>query len=159
MHGRAIRDTPQGPLMRRDVATPFFHEEFPSDLGRMADVMRRALEALSERGWVNDEAAFWLRLCLEEALVNAIYHGNKGDPTLKVNLEIAETGAACCIRVQDEGGGFVTGNVPEPSADSPGGRGICLIKHYMDDVEYDAADQCLVMCFRRKAEGAANNES
>lgn len=144
--------------MRRNVAIPFFREEFPSDLARMADAMRRALEALSERGWVREEAEFWLRLCLEEALVNAIYHGNKGDPALSVGLEMVEDRGACCIRVRDEGGGFLTEDVPSPDPDSPGGRGICLIKHYMDDVKYNAADQCLEMCFRRKAEGAAHNE-
>src|SRR5690606_15786274 len=88
---------------------------------------------------------------LEEALVNAIHHGNRGDNDLLVRVEIHEGDCDCRIRVYDKGHGFCPGSVPEPEADTtPGGRGLCLIKHFMDDVQYCPDEQCFEMTFSKK---------
>ena len=50
-----------------------------------------------------------------------------------------------------EGGGFRVDDVALPESDQLGGRGICLIRHYMEHVTFDTAAHCLEMSFRRKA--------
>ena len=117
----------------------------------MTQVIKDALGKLSERGWIPQENQFELHLCLEEALVNAINHGNQGDPSLRVRVRISEDGDTCRILVHDEGHGFQPACVPEPDLNTEGGRGICLIQHFMDKVHYDNKAQCLEMTFRKKS--------
>lgn len=133
------------------MTTAIYETEFPSDLRKMPEVIRDALGKLAERGWIPAENQFELHLCLEEALVNAINHGNQGDPGLQVRIRIEEEGDTCCISVQDEGSGFQPACVPEPDLNTEGGRGICLIQHFMDSVHYDPEAQCLEMHFRKKS--------
>jgi len=141
------------------VATTLYKETIPSDLSQMSATIRGALSVLEEHGWLKADGQFELHLCLEEALVNAINHGNRGNPGLSVSIEILEKDGTCCIRVHDEGAGFHPAEVPEPDASTEGGRGICLIKHFMDSVKYIPELQCLEMCFRKKGcKGAKTNE-
>lgn len=131
--------------------TAIYEKEIPSDLRKMPEIIRAALDKLTERGWIPQESQFELHLCLEEALVNAINHGNQGDPCLAVRIRIQEEGDTCRITVQDEGNGFQPALVPEPDLNTEGGRGICLIRHFMDSVKYDPEAQCLEMCFRKRS--------
>ncbi len=128
---------------------PFFEEEFPSTFAALNATLGRALEALARHGWIAQEHQSAARLCLEEALVNAIRHGNASDPRRHVRLELTEDGDHCIIRVYDEGSGFQPEQVCLPDAQQPGGRGVCLMKHYMEYIRYDQACKCLEMAFRR----------
>ena len=103
------------------------------------------------REFIAPEEVPCTRLCLEEALVNAIRHGNGCDARRKVSLELLGNGEYCTIRVCDEGAGFVPENVALPGSEQLGGRGICLMRHYMDHVQYNERDRCLEMKFHRKA--------
>jgi len=126
----------------------------------MGPALEGALSALRKHGWVDDSQLFYAHLCLEEALVNAITHGNHCDPKRKVRLEMAEEEGACVIRVWDEGRGFSVTEVPPPDCESEGGRGLCLIEYCMDDVYYDEREHCLVMRMGRKtlSKGVSNHE-
>lgn len=136
--------TPKGRTQR-----PFFKDEFPSTIEALGPVLDRALDALVRHGWLPEEHEGAARLCLEEALVNAIRHGNCCDPQRRVRLELAQEGERCLIRVYDEGSGFQPERIRMPDAHSPGGRGICLMRHYMDYIRYDRTSKCLEMAFRR----------
>jgi len=129
----------------------FFSEEFPSSLEAIGEVLPRAVAALRDGDWVESDQEFYARLCLEEALVNAMTHGNKGDCGLDVRLTMTEDGGYCLIRVYDSGCGFCPDGIKTPEPEQPDGRGICLIRHCMDDVTYSAAEHCLEMRMRRKA--------
>jgi serine/threonine-protein kinase RsbW len=82
-----------------------------------------------------------MRLALEEAIVNAIKHGNGMDPAkyVKVCCEI-DAGRAVVV-IEDEGTGFSPTDVPDPTTEEnlekPGGRGIMLMKAFMTNVEYN----------------------
>lgn len=117
----------------------------------MAATLDRAVDALLEGGWIPDSEVPCIRLCLEEALVNAVRHGNNSDANRTVQLTMTAHGERCVIQVSDEGGGFCVDGVSMPECDQLGGRGICLIRHYMESVRFDAAAHCLEMSFRRKA--------
>jgi serine/threonine-protein kinase RsbW len=88
----------------------------------------------------DEDALFAVRLCLEEALVNAFRHGNRLEPGLVVKFQASIGTDRCVFEVQDEGEGFDPGAVPDPTADEnleiPSGRGIMLMRAYMSEVEY-----------------------
>ncbi|MFP4499583.1 MAG: ATP-binding protein [Candidatus Hydrogenedentota bacterium] len=130
------------------MSKPFFEEEFKSDLQVMGGVLERAVAALVQHGWVAKENAMRARLCLEEALVNAIRHGNQGDASRSVRVQLTEEGGRCLVRVYDEGGGFRPEAIELPPSDACGGRGICLIKHYADYLIYNEEEHCLEMALR-----------
>lgn len=130
----------------------FYRAEFQSTFEAMGPVLNGALDALVENGCITSREEASTRLCLEEALVNAVRHGNDCVAERKVFLELAKNGERCVIRVGDEGGGFSPEEITMPECDQFGGRGICLIKHYMDQVRFDKKRRCLEMMFRRKAE-------
>ncbi len=130
----------------------FFARSFASTLNEVGKVLPEALQALQEGGWIEPSQVFYARLCLEEALVNAVVHGNHGDATLGVSVELIDEGEErCCIRVYDEGGGFSPEQVETPDCCNGGGRGIVLIRHCMDSVTYNTAERCLEMRMKRKA--------
>jgi serine/threonine-protein kinase RsbW len=133
------------------MSAPFFHEEFPSTFEAMTATLDRAVEALLQGGWIQASHEPCTRLCLEEALVNAVRHGNNNDADRSVTVSLADEGECCTIRVCDEGGGFSVDQVAFPEIDQMGGRGICLIRHFMEEVKFDTSANCLQMSFRRKA--------
>lgn len=127
-----------------------FIKSFPSTTEAVGKTVNEALEVLSAHKFcLTDSASFSLRLCLEEALVNAMVHGNGNQAARNVNLEIESEGDRCHVSVTDEGKGFDPQNVEMPDCNQLGGRGVCLIKHFMDEVRYNRAKQRLEMTFRR----------
>jgi serine/threonine-protein kinase RsbW len=83
-----------------------------------------------------------VELALREALVNAVVHGNQKDPGKKVHIRCrCGPGKEISVVVTDQGKGFdfekTVGNglIPDPAADH--GRGIPLMKVYMDDVHFE----------------------
>jgi len=88
-----------------------------------------------------EEVIFALRLSLEEALSNAIRHGNVGDADKRVYIRYAIDADRIDITVRDEGGGFDPASIPDPTAaenlENPSGRGIMLMRAYMNKVEYN----------------------
>lgn len=139
------------------MSKPFFMEEFPSEVERAGEIRQHALTSLMEHGWISEDQRFYAQLCLEEALVNAVTHGNNCDPARKVRVEMAEEGDECVIRVYDEGVGFAPEDIHIPDAATMNGRGICLIRHCMDKVVFDREAGCLVMRMRRKELGSGGD--
>ncbi len=133
------------------MSTPFFHEEFPSTFEAMTETLDHAVSALLRDGWIKTDQEPCTRLCLEEALVNAVRHGNNNDAARTVSLSLEADEDCCTIRVCDEGGGFRVDQVAFPELEQMGGRGICLIRHFMEKVKFDTSANCLEMSFRRKA--------
>jgi serine/threonine-protein kinase RsbW len=104
---------------------------------RIADGL---LEELQSKGF-SEVAVFAVRLAVEEALNNAIRHGNAMDPSKTAELVYEVTDENVDIRISDEGPGFDHGQVPDPTLDEnldkPTGRGLMLMRAYMDVVEYN----------------------
>ena len=134
---------------RKIVSTPFFHKEFASTTSAVAETLGEALESMTRQGWCEPDRMFCIRLCLEEALVNAVVHGNHNEPGRQVTVRIYDEGESCRICVQDEGSGFDPEAIGMPDCSELGGRGVCLIKEYMEDVTFDCVNKCLEMVFRR----------
>jgi serine/threonine-protein kinase RsbW len=134
------------PAPRGEIA---FEEEIASDMALVHSLVLRAVESLRTAGFLPLREEGRMALCIEEALVNAVVHGNKGDRKRKVRLQIFRAGGELSIVVSDEGKGFDPGKVEDPRrSDSvwrENGRGIFLIRHYMDNVEFFANGSAVLM--------------
>ena len=104
----------------------------------------------AQAGGFSEGEVFAIRLALEEALVNAIRHGNRLDPKKMVMVEWSVCDGTLDVVIADEGKGFVPDAVPDPTRDEnlerPGGRGLMLMKAYMDCVEYNKQGNIVRMC-------------
>ena len=113
--------------------------EIASDL-REAAIPKQAVIKELERCRFCEETTFAVKLALEEALTNAIKHGNRNDPSKRVTVRFAVTDEKAVIIVRDEGPGFEPEETPDPTTPDrlplPDGRGIMLIQSYMDEVRY-----------------------
>ncbi|MBX7168354.1 MAG: ATP-binding protein [Pirellulales bacterium] len=133
-----------------------YHDQrvIPSDPQAGKQVLDALLAALSRHEWVERDI-FSVHLAMEEALVNAIRHGNGGDPSKQVQVECRVAVDHCWIRICDEGPGFDPDQVPDPTSDEridvPSGRGIMLMRNFMTRVEYDGRGNCVVMEKRRES--------
>jgi len=102
-----------------------------------------------------DKDAMWaIRLALEEGIANAFTHGNKRDPKKSVEFYCRIDNTHAVFEVCDEGAGFDPGTVPDPTDEEnieiPSGRGIMLMRAYMDEVSYLTPGNRLRMVYRKK---------
>lgn len=96
---------------------------------------------------------FAIQLALEEAISNAIRHGNCCDPCKRVIVEYLVDPDAIRISIEDEGGGFRPDTVPDPTRDEnldkPYGRGVMLMRVYMSEIHYNPSGNRVTMIRRR----------
>ncbi len=82
-----------------------------------------------------------LLLAVTEAVTNAIIHANKCDESKKVKINVQKDGNKLIVIVKDEGKGFDPAKVPDPTQPEnllkDSGRGLYLIRVYMDDLKYN----------------------
>jgi len=85
---------------------------------------------------------FGIELALREALANAVVHGNREDAGKKVHVRCdCGNDLGVSLVVRDEGVGFDPATVPDPLApenvDAEHGRGILLMRQFMDEIHYE----------------------
>ena len=82
-----------------------------------------------------------LMLSVTEATTNAIKHANKNDESKLVKINVKVENNKVYISVKDEGVGFDPTQIPDPTEPEnlmkDSGRGVYLMKFYMDDVQYN----------------------
>lgn len=93
-----------------------------------------------------------VQLGLQEALVNAVRHGNGNDPAKCLRIRRIETPRWLIWQVQDEGCGVPNtarqAHLPE-HCDALGGRGLFLIHQCFDDVRWSRRGNRLQLAARR----------
>lgn len=111
-----------------------------SDLAEARHVQATIERALQAAGHFGEHEIFAIKLALEEALVNAIKHGNQLDRAKTVRVAFRVGRDRFDVQITDEGPGFDPGDVPDPTApenlERPCGRGLLLMRHYMNEVYY-----------------------
>ena len=94
---------------------------------------------------VSDERMNGLLLSVTEATTNAIIHGNKCNLDKKVYINVFVEEGNIIIKVKDQGDGFNPDNIPDPTEPQnllkDSGRGVYLMKVYMDDLKYNATPE------------------
>lgn len=103
-------------------------------------VLENFVDDLVEQMQIGEDVYANLMTCLNEAITNAIYHGNKQDPNKKVyvNLEVI-LNKRLVFTIADEGEGFDFTQIPDPTdlenLEKLTGRGVYIMKRL--------ADQCI----------------
>lgn len=114
-------------------------EYLPSSLEVVQRFVPAVIDKLKDCGLTKEEL-FDVKLSLDEALVNAIKHGNKSNPELKVSVNIEVKDGMLTMEVADQGDGFDFTKIPNPTEKNNlhknSGRGVFLIKKLMDRVEH-----------------------
>lgn len=117
-----------------------FHREIPSDTSVGSALVNELMDAMMARDWPAADL-FRTQLAYEEAIVNAIRHGNKCDANKTVLIEMECSDERVTIQITDQGKGFNPSDVPDPRQDDllevPGGRGVLLISEIMSEVTYN----------------------
>jgi len=130
--------------------------EIPSVPEETLAVEEAIIEALAQTT-LSEPDVFAVRLALDEALANAMKHGNDADPKKKVFIRFRLDDSTITITVRDEGGGFDRSQVPDPTDDAnlelPCGRGLLLMRCYMDSVTFNKAGNEVTMT---KSRGGAS---
>jgi serine/threonine-protein kinase RsbW len=133
-------------------------QTFPSETGAGKRVLEEVLEQLERHSWFEQDI-FGVRLAMEEAIVNAIKHGNRHDTDKNVRVECRLSPSRFWIQITDEGPGFNPEAVPdctqEEYIERDCGRGIMLMRCFMTHVEYNQSGNTVVMEKHRNAEAAA----
>ena len=123
-------------------------QRIPSDTAAGRVLLEELLDELRRQDW-EEKDVFGVHLAVEEALVNAIKHGNQEDPAKQVMVHTHVSATAVKIEVTDEGGGFDPEAVPDPTDDenleAPSGRGLMLMKSFMSSVEFNDAGNHVAM--------------
>jgi serine/threonine-protein kinase RsbW len=125
-----------------------FEIRIPSSTTEGQKVQERIVSRLEEIGFPA-RGIFGVRLALEEALVNAIKHGNGLDPSKEVLVICQISSDKVRVVIEDQGPGFRLQDVPDPTEDEnlekPGGRGIMLMRAFLSVVEYNERGNRVVL--------------
>jgi serine/threonine-protein kinase RsbW len=134
-----------------------FEVRIPSSTTEGQKVQERIITRLEELGFPA-RGVFGVRLALEEALVNAIKHGNGLDPKKQVQVGCQISSEKVRIIIEDEGSGFRPQDVPDPTEDEnlekPCGRGIMLMRAFLSVVEYNERGNRVLLEKNRNDDGA-----
>lgn len=117
-----------------------FDDSISSHPDHCAPFIGVLLARLQEFGW-NGRDAFGIRMAMEEAILNAIVHGNQRDPQKLVHVFVRLTSNRFYAKITDEGDGFDPHQVPDPTLDEnlyrECGRGVMLIRKFVDSAQYN----------------------
>lgn len=123
-------------------------ERIPSDTAEARKILDELLFELGQRKWA-EEDTFGIHLAVEEALMNAIKHGNQRDPRKHVSVDYRLSNDLLRVLVEDEGPGFDPNAVPDPTLEEnlelPSGRGLMLMRTFMSRVEFNEKGNRVLM--------------
>ena len=111
-----------------------------SEIGKFEEVLAR----VNEETMFEIERFINLQIAVSEALVNAIVHGNKENPSKKVHVIINYDKDMIEVKVKDEGDGFDISMLPDPTNEEnllkESGRGVYIIMSLVDEFSFDSND-------------------
>ncbi|MEM9942137.1 MAG: ATP-binding protein [Planctomycetota bacterium] len=117
-----------------------YDNNIPSQPDYCSKVIEILLEQLEKANWQNNDI-FGIHMALEEAILNAIHHGNHCSPDKDVHITIELSDSTFFAKIIDQGCGFNPNDVPDPTADENlekcSGRGVMLMKNFVDEVIYN----------------------
>ena len=145
-----------------------------NDPGLVSPLIQVFREELVAFGLSDATGATRAGIALEEALLNAVYHGNLGVSSelkllgdgsfeklaatrrfetpyrdRRVRMTASLTPECATFVVEDEGPGFDVSKLPDPTdpenLDKPSGRGLLFMRTFMDEVRYNTTGNCVTL--------------
>lgn len=114
--------------------------------------LENLIEEIANKYQVSDDTFANMMTCLNEALNNAMIHGNKQDPAKKVIVNAEVDGRRITWTITDEGPGFDYVHLADPTApenlEALTGRGVFIIKHLADQCVFNAAGNEVELLFK-----------
>lgn len=105
------------------------------------NIIEKLIDDLSSQHDLHSDVYGKLLLGVVEGVNNAIVHGNKLDKNKNVTVEYSVEEDKVRFIISDEGTGFDYTNVPDPTKpenlEKTHGRGIFLMHHLADDIEFE----------------------
>jgi serine/threonine-protein kinase RsbW len=91
-------------------------------------------------------------VAITEAVNNAIYHGNKADPTKSIDISFKSSNGLVSFTVKDEGKGFGYDSLPDPTnpenLEKENGRGVFLMRNLADKVSFEDNGSKVILDFK-----------
>ena len=128
-------------MVSQPVPLSTVHLEFTSTFD-MLDLVQLVGDHIARQIGLEDEAVHWVGVAIRESVINAIKHGNQNDRSKRVFVDfeqaVDEGAPSLLISVRDQGEGFDPAEIANPldpeNILKSSGRGIFLIRSFMDDV-------------------------
>jgi len=118
-----------------------------SDISELIKVEIFLLDVLKEFK-VSEKYFNKIYLCISEAVLNSIKHGNKDDKNKEVLIRVNCNEQEINIQVEDEGDGFDVSKLEDPTKTpnikNESGRGIFIIKNLSNKLEYNEKGNCIM---------------
>jgi serine/threonine-protein kinase RsbW len=118
-----------------------FTLQLPSKLESIS-LIEKLVEEICDKYQVSDDVFANMMTCLNEAVMNAIVHGNKQDESKKVIVNAEAENKRIVWTITDEGEGFDYVHLPDPTApenlENLTGRGVFILKHLADQCIFNA---------------------
>jgi len=112
------------------------------------EMVRRAMEMLI----LDDDWVCRAELCLQEALLNAHFHGNHGDPRRTIHVGCFLSADKIELHVEDEGTGYALNrDFSNIDTTSPRGRGLFIIRQLMGSVTINGTGNHIVMSLAKES--------
>ena len=138
-----------------------FETTIPSDLSTKTPMVIRLVSTILDEGLVSQSESQQFEICFEEALKNAMVHGNQADIDKRLTVRLFRDSREWGVEISDEGNGFSAENIPDPTDPEfpwrEDGRGIHLMTHICDQVEFFSGGRTLVLT--SKIGGGEGSES
>jgi len=103
--------------------------------------VEKFIEEVCEENNIGEDNFGNILVAVTEAVNNAIQHGNRLDPTKKIEMEAETVGSAIQFKISDQGKGFDFSNIPDPTEpqnlEKPNGRGVFLMRNLADAVAFE----------------------
>jgi len=124
--------------------------EIPS-LAENIRIIESFIDNAKEKYHLDDDIYGNIMIAMTEAVNNAIKHGNKDNSSKNVFISLSLEDGMIKFKVQDEGTGFDFHQLPDPTLPEnisrPGGRGIFLMKHLSDEVDFKENGKVVELSF------------
>jgi len=141
----------QNNMQQVNQATDLYTLQLPSKPESIT-LLENLIEEIADKYQVSEDVFANMMTCLNEALNNAILHGNKQDPNKKVIVNAEVDGRRITWTVTDEGPGFDYVHLADPTApenlEALTGRGVFIIKHLADQCVFNAAGNEVELLFK-----------
>ncbi len=129
------------------------------------DLGEELARQMAEVAGFDEDEQYKISMSVRECLINALKHGNRGDSSKRIGMDVALHSDRLEVRISDQGVGFLLEEIPDPLANENllkgSGRGLFLVRCFMDHLLVESHDGggSLVTISKRYSSNHSGSES